>query len=263
MATIAFGPAIITEKTLSLSCSLTWLKSMDFLVMFKVIMAWNICESPSTWRHREAWVKGPTFLEGLSSKIERLWCDLSSGFGDKWKQFFQDLEQHDGLTHTLETLLRISHRQVYSSFFQIENSADASPLLFLGPTMGNTSGVLPRQLELLHGHHDCLARGAMDRFGTSDLQKLSEELECLLPCPRPPISFPLPSPLMSGAVLAGQSRTQTSMLTGMIAPPVPLALTGSQVSDQIEQLNMIQEIQEWQQMIRDFWQPILPDGLKV
>ena len=30
-------------------------------------------------------------------RIERLWCDVMQGFGAKWKQFFQDLEVHNGL----------------------------------------------------------------------------------------------------------------------------------------------------------------------
>lgn len=30
-------------------------------------------------------------------RIERLWCDVTQGFGAKWKRFFQDLEAHDGL----------------------------------------------------------------------------------------------------------------------------------------------------------------------
>jgi len=30
-------------------------------------------------------------------RIERLWVDITSGFGSKWKQFFQILEAHDAL----------------------------------------------------------------------------------------------------------------------------------------------------------------------
>jgi hypothetical protein len=30
-------------------------------------------------------------------RIERLWCDVTQGFGAKWKRFFQDLEVHNGL----------------------------------------------------------------------------------------------------------------------------------------------------------------------
>jgi len=30
-------------------------------------------------------------------RIERLWCDVTQGFGAKWKHFFQDLEVNNGL----------------------------------------------------------------------------------------------------------------------------------------------------------------------
>ncbi|KAG1831889.1 hypothetical protein EV424DRAFT_1469964 [Suillus variegatus] len=42
-------------------------------------------------------------------QIECLWCDLSSGFGGKWKQFFQDLEQHNRLDLDLESHIWLLH----------------------------------------------------------------------------------------------------------------------------------------------------------
>jgi hypothetical protein len=42
-------------------------------------------------------------------RIERLWCDLSSGFGGKWKQFFQNLEQHDGLDTDIDAHIWLLH----------------------------------------------------------------------------------------------------------------------------------------------------------
>ncbi|KAG2103744.1 uncharacterized protein F5147DRAFT_746672 [Suillus discolor] len=42
-------------------------------------------------------------------RIERLWCDLSSGFGGKWKYFFQDLEQHDRLDPDIKSHIWLLH----------------------------------------------------------------------------------------------------------------------------------------------------------
>jgi hypothetical protein len=87
---------------------------------------------------------------------------------------------------------------------KIENPIDSNPLLFLcmtfihprininvvtmfnflGPMIGNISGNLPSQLALLRGRHYCLARRAMDCFGTSDLREPSEEPECFAVCPQ-------------------------------------------------------------------------------
>lgn len=42
-------------------------------------------------------------------RIERLWRDLTLGFGGKWKSFFQDLEQHDHLDHNLDAHIWLLH----------------------------------------------------------------------------------------------------------------------------------------------------------
>ncbi|KAG1718739.1 hypothetical protein EDB19DRAFT_1649717 [Suillus lakei] len=42
-------------------------------------------------------------------RIERLWCDLTSGFGAKWKDFFQSLEAHDGLNTDLDSHTWLLH----------------------------------------------------------------------------------------------------------------------------------------------------------
>jgi hypothetical protein len=42
-------------------------------------------------------------------RIERLWCDVTAGFGAKWKQFFQDLELHDGLMPDVEAHVWLLH----------------------------------------------------------------------------------------------------------------------------------------------------------
>lgn len=36
-------------------------------------------------------------------RIERLWCDVTRGFGAKWKDFFQGLEVYDGLDVNIDT----------------------------------------------------------------------------------------------------------------------------------------------------------------
>jgi hypothetical protein len=38
-------------------------------------------------------------------RIERLWCDVTAGFGGKWRKFFYDLELRDGLDVNLSTHL--------------------------------------------------------------------------------------------------------------------------------------------------------------
>lgn len=42
-------------------------------------------------------------------RIERMWCDVTTGFGFKWKSFFQDLELHDGLNPDLESHIWLLH----------------------------------------------------------------------------------------------------------------------------------------------------------
>ncbi|CAE6411338.1 unnamed protein product [Rhizoctonia solani] len=44
-----------------------------------------------------------------NTRIERLWYDITEGFGWKWKLFFYDLEVHHGLIPTLETHLWLLH----------------------------------------------------------------------------------------------------------------------------------------------------------
>lgn len=101
---------------------------MDFLVVFEATTAQKICELPNIWRHAEVWVEGRTSGEGTLAfsfflhiefhvldrsvhnvRIERLWCDLSSGFGAKWKQFFQNIEQHDRLDPDIESHVWLLH----------------------------------------------------------------------------------------------------------------------------------------------------------
>ena len=42
-------------------------------------------------------------------RIERLWCDLTTGFGSKWKSFFQGLEVNDGLDTDIDDHLWLLH----------------------------------------------------------------------------------------------------------------------------------------------------------
>jgi len=42
-------------------------------------------------------------------RIERLWCDVTTGYGFKWKQFFQDLELNDGLIPDIESHIWLLH----------------------------------------------------------------------------------------------------------------------------------------------------------
>ncbi|KAG9221975.1 hypothetical protein CCMSSC00406_0009183 [Pleurotus cornucopiae] len=42
-------------------------------------------------------------------RIERLWRDVTLGFGQKWKAFFQALEVHDGLNHNLNGHIWLLH----------------------------------------------------------------------------------------------------------------------------------------------------------
>ena len=41
--------------------------------------------------------------------IECLWCDLTNGFGVKWKLFFQNLELHEGLDHDSDAHIWLLH----------------------------------------------------------------------------------------------------------------------------------------------------------
>jgi hypothetical protein len=42
-------------------------------------------------------------------RIERLWCDLTTGFGSKWKLFLQGLEMNDGLNTDLDDHIWLIH----------------------------------------------------------------------------------------------------------------------------------------------------------
>ncbi|KAH7917752.1 hypothetical protein BV22DRAFT_1076641 [Leucogyrophana mollusca] len=42
-------------------------------------------------------------------RIERLWVDVTSGFGSKWKDFFQGLEAHDGLDANMDSHIWLLH----------------------------------------------------------------------------------------------------------------------------------------------------------
>ncbi|KIJ99462.1 hypothetical protein K443DRAFT_133066 [Laccaria amethystina LaAM-08-1] len=42
-------------------------------------------------------------------RIERLWRDVMLGFGQKWKDFFQNLEVHDQLNHNLNSHIWLLH----------------------------------------------------------------------------------------------------------------------------------------------------------
>jgi hypothetical protein len=42
-------------------------------------------------------------------RIERLWCDLTSAFGAKWKTFFQTLELHEGLNRDSDAHMWLLH----------------------------------------------------------------------------------------------------------------------------------------------------------
>jgi hypothetical protein len=50
-----------------------------------------------------AWLPGPRYLRPLfdrsvhNSRIERIWYDVTEGFGGKWKNLFTDLEANEGL----------------------------------------------------------------------------------------------------------------------------------------------------------------------
>jgi hypothetical protein len=46
----------------------------------------------------------------------------------------------------------------------------------------------------------------------------------------------------------------------VVTPPTPPISTSFSSVDQIERVDAKQEIREWQQNVRDLWQPILPDG---
>ena len=42
-------------------------------------------------------------------RIEWLWVNVTSGFGRKWKTFFQDLELHDGLNPDSDAHIWLLH----------------------------------------------------------------------------------------------------------------------------------------------------------
>ncbi|KAJ7133871.1 hypothetical protein C8R43DRAFT_1089642 [Mycena crocata] len=44
-----------------------------------------------------------------NTRIERLWYDVTHGFGHKWKRFFMDLEVHDGLNPRLPAHIWLLH----------------------------------------------------------------------------------------------------------------------------------------------------------
>ena len=44
-----------------------------------------------------------------NTRIERLWYDVTNGFGRKWKIFFMDLEAHHGLNPTIPEHIWLLH----------------------------------------------------------------------------------------------------------------------------------------------------------
>jgi hypothetical protein len=42
-------------------------------------------------------------------RIERLWCDVTRGFGAKWKDFFQGLEMYDSVDVNLNAPIWLLH----------------------------------------------------------------------------------------------------------------------------------------------------------
>ena len=51
-------------------------------------------------------------------RIERLWVDVTHGFGRKWKNFFQDLEVHDGLNPDSDAHIWLLHYLFLSAINQ-------------------------------------------------------------------------------------------------------------------------------------------------
>ncbi|KAJ7636764.1 hypothetical protein FB45DRAFT_1138651, partial [Roridomyces roridus] len=50
-----------------------------------------------------------------NTRIERLWYDVTHGFGQKWKHFFMDLEVHDGLNPRLPAHIWLLHHLFLAS----------------------------------------------------------------------------------------------------------------------------------------------------
>jgi hypothetical protein len=107
--------------------------------VFAVITGVRICLLQHIWKKFEALSVDPTYGEGAFNllpritpsqsrlyrsvhniRIERLWVDVTAGFGRKWKSFFQDLELYDGLDVELDTHIWLIHY-----LFLTEINADA------------------------------------------------------------------------------------------------------------------------------------------
>jgi hypothetical protein len=111
-----------------------------FRVVYVVTMEVRICSLQHIWKKGGGLGVGPTYGEGAFNslqkthksdqsllsrsvhniRIERLWVDVTAGFLRKWKDFFLDLELHEGLDVELDTHVWLLHH-----LFLPEIDADA------------------------------------------------------------------------------------------------------------------------------------------
>jgi len=106
-----------TGQKLYSTSSLDALQFMVYQAESEEIMVWKMLEWPSGWKRTRVEEEVPIsgeglpiiqtypFMDGLTiffrsvhnSRIERIWYDVTEGFGGKWKSFFTDLEANEGL----------------------------------------------------------------------------------------------------------------------------------------------------------------------
>jgi hypothetical protein len=114
---LGFEPTIITAQQQCSPSSLTVSKFMEHPAESEEIMVQRTLEWLSGWKRTKVEEEDLTYGEGPSihlalslillmalctrsvhnTRIERIWYDVTEGFGGKWKDFFTDLEANEGL----------------------------------------------------------------------------------------------------------------------------------------------------------------------